>query len=1326
MIGILLTALVLIGLATPASADPATLLITSLGVSATGWAAFGIRVGVGIAFSALSNALVSGAANSGGAPKGITLRSITAGEQVPQSFILGRYVTAGNLAAPEMSHGTGGDTRYLTRVIDLSDVQVDSLDGLIIDGVRCDLASGSPSTLTKTQGDGTTPAIHPDYGPTVNKGDFIGYAWCRFRNGSQTTVDPMLADKYGDYPQRPWESDMVGRGVAQAIMTFLWRDSPQVWQGRPDVRFIVNGIRLYDPRKDGSEDGTGAHRYSNTATHEWTENPVVMIYNLLRGIQIPGGHVYGGGFDYADLSYATWAAAMNACDVMIGDRKTYVAGLEVFMGGSDAGGQSPADVIEELLKACSGQIADVGGTLVIRVGGPGLPVKFITDDDVLVTQGQELDPFPGAQDSYNIVHATWMSPGNLWTPKEATPRRDEDAITADGQELPADIALPAVTVAGQVQQLMVGWLKDAQRHRRQTITLPPDGILLKPLDVIDWTSPRNGYIGKDFEIGQVGIDPLSLCTTLAMREVDPDDYDWVLGQDIAFVAPSVEPVIPPPQTVRDFNVTTDTIKDGGGIDRKPALRLSWAVPQPGVSSIRYQIKVSGTDTVAREGSTANVDIGYEVVSEGILPDVTYEARARPVGPKTTQWSDWLIATAPNVRIKEIDLDAEVQALLAEAAEVRLEGQQLIADLRAEIDTEFAIEIPRVADVEQAVATIATQVTWLATLAAQTEKNVADAGLYIDPETGKAKIEAIAAVDEKINAVSVTLDAQAAEISLRATQADVDLAIAAAQLDPSELPIITGLEGRVSDVEIALSAAEAAIDLRATVVDFTALGIDVSEASIRIDALEAEIVQKVETTSFSLLESRVTTAEVTLSAMDGAGLLIEVSDIRQDLRLVDGLADMTLEQIANLHQEQLGRLADTAIVRQEYSALVTDERTARAALRTELAAAIGNNLATALQEIAVVASATEAQATLVTALTATVNTNTAAITNEAIARATADAAMAGQFSTLSATVESNTSAIVNEQAVRATADSALATSISSLTSTVNSNTAAISSEATTRANADSALSTTLNSVQATTNANTAAITNETAARTNADSALSTQINSVSAVANGAAAAAIIQQSAIATLNGNASASLVLRSRAGGATGEIEIVAADNPISGPSSAVKIKSDRFQFIGSLAEFLGDVKITGDLIVNGAVSRRVYARGSNITTTTTYQQVVSKTFGSGSFVAFQGASGSRTNPILVNLDLLMTIYSGGTGWQRMNIELALNVDGTWTPCGTYDIKFQLDIGFGEIQFSRSIIFDSFAWSTASALRVRVRKASAFATQVDCNCDYLITQISV
>ncbi len=137
---ILLT-LALAGAAGPVLADPATLVIGALassGITVGATAAFALRIGVGLAFSALSSALTKGAANANAAPRGITLRSTTAGEQTPQSFILGTYVTGGNLVAPEMSHGVDGDTRYLTRVVDVSDVP----------STRCSMPSSTASGTT--------------------------------------------------------------------------------------------------------------------------------------------------------------------------------------------------------------------------------------------------------------------------------------------------------------------------------------------------------------------------------------------------------------------------------------------------------------------------------------------------------------------------------------------------------------------------------------------------------------------------------------------------------------------------------------------------------------------------------------------------------------------------------------------------------------------------------------------------------------------------------------------------------------------------------------------------------------------------------------------------------------------------------------------------------------------------------------------------------------------------------------------------------------------------------------------------------------------------
>lgn len=612
-----------------------------------------VQIGVAVATTALSVALAKNAANDNSSG-GVRTQSITAGEQMPQSFVLGKYMTAGNLAAPEMSHGVSGDTRYLTRVIDLGDIAFDGLDSIIIDGDPCTL--GTSGTLTMSDGDGTTAAVNSVYGPTVaTPNRYTGFAWCRFYDGSQTTADADLVSIYGSYPERPWQSDMIGRGVPYAIMTFLWRDSPQIWTGKPDVKFVLRGIKLYDPRKDSTAGGSGSHRYSNQATWEWSENPVVMIYNILRGIPMLGGNTYGGGFSAADLPYTVWAAAMNACDVLISGRKTYIAGYEVKIGTPDIGGDAPLDVVDELLKACSGEIADVGGTIYIRVGGPALPVKFITDDDILRSQPQDLDPFPALENTYNGVHATYPDPEQLWTVREAPPRYDTTAQAEDGgQILIGDVALPTVPNKTQVQQLMKAWLRDVRRMRVHNIALPPEGLLINPLDVVDWTSTRNGYTGKDFEVSQVSIDPRTLCTTLSMREKDSGDYAWIVGDEIATTAPSAIKVQPGALAVSGWTVSATSVRDAGDVARRPAIAISWTTPIPAVTDVKWQVRVQATSRQVTTGQTPLVD-GSDIISGGLLPDTQYQVRARYVSAKSTSWTAWTSVTTSSLYLGNSDI-----------------------------------------------------------------------------------------------------------------------------------------------------------------------------------------------------------------------------------------------------------------------------------------------------------------------------------------------------------------------------------------------------------------------------------------------------------------------------------------------------------------------------------------------------------------------------------------------------------------------------------------------------------------------------------------------
>jgi len=587
-----------------------------------------------VAMTALSQAL---------APKpkipGIKTSSTAGGGVNPLSFIIGKYATAGVAACPAMSHGKVGKTpnAYLTYVIELSDIPGVALNRLIIDGEYVTL--------------GPTP--HADYGSPV-EGRLAGYAWCKFYDGSQTVADPMLLSKYGSYPDRPWTADMIGRGVAYAILTF--RYNRKVFNGLPQVRFELLGIPLYDPRADTTVGGSGAQRWATPSTWAATHNQMVMAYNIARGITLPDGSVWGGDAQAPDLPLSDWFAAMNACDVAValsggGTEPKYRAGFEVTVD------EEPAAVLEELFKACSGQIADIGGVWKPRVGGPGLPVHFFTDDDVIVTRPQDFDPFHGLDQTWNGVSATYPEPDSLWESKEAPPRYNATYETSDGgRRLVANLGLPAVPYKLQVQRLMNAYIKDERRFRRHALSLPPSAAILEPLDAVSWTSARNGYTTKVFELAEVADDPMSLIQSLSMRERDATDYDWAPADELATSTVPATVVYPVAQAVPGWAVAGVALTDAGGANRRPALQLTWdATDLDDERALEWQVRRQGTTTVLQSGSTHTVEAGGLIVADGILPAITYEVRARFVVDRAASWTSWTPATTPAVYLTGTDV-----------------------------------------------------------------------------------------------------------------------------------------------------------------------------------------------------------------------------------------------------------------------------------------------------------------------------------------------------------------------------------------------------------------------------------------------------------------------------------------------------------------------------------------------------------------------------------------------------------------------------------------------------------------------------------------------
>ena len=582
-----------------------------------------------VAISALSAAL-----RTKPTPPGIRSQRTSTGGTTPASFVLGWFASGGQEVCPPMSHGQNGKTpnAYQSYVVELGDIPGQDVDALLINNELVTI--------------GTTP--HPDYGYPL-EGKYAGYAWVKIYDGTQTVADPMLVDKYGSFPERPWTSNMVGTGIPYLILTCLL--NRELFKSDPNIRVVTNGIPLYDPRKDDTVGGSGSHRWGDKSTWEPSSNNIVQAFNIMRGIELPSGDIWGGEIELEDLPLNNWMAGMNACDASIareggGSEPAFRSGIEVFVT------DLPVDILLEIGKAATAQFAESGGVFKVRVGGPGLPVMFLTDDDMSVSEPAELRPFRTSEEVHNGIHGTYPEPEASWQAKDAPPLYNATYEAEDGDRRVANVNYAAAPYGNQVQRLNRAALEEERRFRQHSQGMCPEAKLLEPLDAISWTSDANSYTAKIFEISAHRNRLGRSIPHGIMRERGDEDWDWQTSYEQPVVVPSPVVVLPAAQVLTGWTVSQTEAQDQNGGARGPGILIQWPIDDVGIAGISYEVRVQATGNIVTSGSSLAYKLGEVRVFSGIQPGVLYEVRLLiiPVGERKTDWTTWIGVTAPTTRV----------------------------------------------------------------------------------------------------------------------------------------------------------------------------------------------------------------------------------------------------------------------------------------------------------------------------------------------------------------------------------------------------------------------------------------------------------------------------------------------------------------------------------------------------------------------------------------------------------------------------------------------------------------------------------------------------
>ncbi|MDJ0822500.1 MAG: phage tail protein [Paracoccaceae bacterium] len=494
------------------------------------------------------------------------------------------------------------------------------------------------------------------------------HLWITHYDGSQTTADAELVELFGpgttrrngDPMERVWTEDHILAG--RPYVKVKLRGNYKVWKsGKPNFHFVMSRLPFYDSRRDPSLGGTGAQSWDTPATWEPTRNPITMIWNIARGMILPSGDVWGGGYDADDLPLAMRVAAMNACDADMDGRPRYTAGLPIDFT------QPPNQVVAELLASCNAQIADYAGYLLVRLSAPAVPLVSIVDEDIRVDDPRERDLFPAPAETYNAIVPRYSATTQLWNGFELEPILRPEWEAADGGRNTLPLELIAVDNAAQAAQLGNEALEDDHNFLRHVLPLLPEHAILRPLDSLAWSSDQYGYDGKAFEVFELAVDHQRLRVKASLRERDAAASAHVPALELP-EPPTPELISPAEDSeVPDFDAQPHEIADGSGAARRPALRLTWTGDDIAstTSALQFETKVKETDQLVRLDVTQDVDKGELVIE--VLPGVTYLTRPRQVSLiRDTEPGDWVEVTAPDTRLTSTDLTDGLSAVIQTA------------------------------------------------------------------------------------------------------------------------------------------------------------------------------------------------------------------------------------------------------------------------------------------------------------------------------------------------------------------------------------------------------------------------------------------------------------------------------------------------------------------------------------------------------------------------------------------------------------------------------------------------------------------------------------
>jgi hypothetical protein len=340
-----------------------------------------------------------------------------------------------------------------------------------------------------------------------------------------------------------WGSNHKLSGVAYLAFKFTWNQD--AFNSLPEVKVVLKGKKIYDPRLDSTKGGSGSHRQDTASTWTYSNNSSLVLLDYLRNAR------YGKALPNTafETNYDSFKSSADLCDTQV---TPYSGGTDIDLFQTNIvldTEQKLIDNVRELLNPMRAIFTYTQGKYFLIIENTGSSQLSLNSNNII----GGIKIFGEKKNSkFNRVIGTFVNPSKEWQEDTITfPPADDSGLPSsdqyatllaedNGTNLEGNFTFQGITNPYQAEELCEIILKRSRNALAVEVMVTSEALNLTIGDLVDLTYTTGGFSSKLFRVYGLTINTDS-SVSLKLIEHQDNFYTWSEKSEAPTIADTTLP-----------------------------------------------------------------------------------------------------------------------------------------------------------------------------------------------------------------------------------------------------------------------------------------------------------------------------------------------------------------------------------------------------------------------------------------------------------------------------------------------------------------------------------------------------------------------------------------------------------------------------------------------------------------------------------------------------------------------------------------------------------------------------------------------------------------